>query len=173
MIFKHTLKKRGWHYFVHWKTSMWWNYLLTTIRVNGSVRKSRFFQSGNRRDLNFDSRRWVKFVFLFKCLLVCVFRKWTCLWDNEMTPRPSRLLYVRDRKVHTPSTRASLNRFSETKVPICHQRCPLVARPLHRSSKHIKFTLVCKQIHWESTHCLFLGIPSKVYANIFICTYTS
>lgn len=34
-------------------------------------------------------------------------------------------------------------------------------------------THICKQIHWESTHCLFLGIPSKVYANIFICTSTS
>lgn len=55
--------------------------------------------------MSFDSRLWVRSFF---CVFVfCVFSvSETCLWDNKMTPRPRRLLYVRDRKVHTPSTLA-------------------------------------------------------------------
>lgn len=105
--------------------SMRWDYRLTTIQVNGSVLKNWYFESGNRWHWSFDRKLWVRLFFLFVCLFFVFLCEWTCWWDNKMTPRPSRLLYVRDRKVHTPSTLAFLNRFSETKVPSATSAAPL------------------------------------------------
>lgn len=91
--------------------SMRWVYLLTTIRVNGSVLKNWFFWSGNRWYWTFDSRLWVCF---FVCLLVCVFIKKRVVGQHNDTTTEQASVREGQKSAHTINT-SILNRFSETK----------------------------------------------------------